>query len=241
MSETRWKNYRKANDSFPEVRRNELEYMLDIINAKAEEIIVEAGTGNGYLTFPLAEGVGKSGKILTYDIVLENLDEVNKTNKIHQLSIETRAQKDTYEFQEADSTVDKVVSIASFHHYDTRTEGSGFSGRLRALMEFNRILKDSGHLFIADVGKETVSATYFNAIDNPQYCFPNGHPHDFLSKEEIYDLCEKANFRVVQYETRHVPWIFTTIDEAKEFLHTIHNARCTPEESFELAKKNPKL
>ena len=33
-----------------------------------------------------------------------------------------------------------------------------------------------------------------------------------------------------------MPWKFASQDEAINFVHTIHNAKCTPEESFDVAK-----
>lgn len=236
METNRWNNYRKANDDFPDVRTKELQLMLTKVNPREGEIIVECGTGNGYLTFPIAQKVG-NGKLITYDVTTENLDAVKELNKKFNLPVEIKQQETSYDFEEPDSSVDKVISIASFHHYDNKSEKTGFSGRLKALKEFSRILKKDGKLIIGDVGKNTVSHKYFDAIDNPEYCFPTGHPHDFLSKEEIYDLCSQAGFEVLSYEVVHVPWTFDSEEQAKNFLNTIHNAKCSPEESFEHAKK----
>ena len=211
--------------------------MLKKVNPKSGEIIVECGTGNGYLTFPIAQKVGKNGKVITYDIISENLDAVRKSNKKFNLPIEIKQQKTSYELKEQNSSVDKVISIASFHHYDDKSKETGFSGRLKALKEFNRILKKNGKLIIGDVGKETVSSKYFNAIDNPRYCFPNGHPHYFLSEEEIKNLCEKTGFKIESYEVVHTPWTFDNEEQAKEFLHTIHNAKCSPDESLNHARQ----
>jgi len=237
MEKNRWNNYRKANDKFPEVRRKELKLMLEKVNPMPKEIIVEAGTGNGYLTFPIAKKVGEDGKIITYDIIKENLDEVRELNNNLKLPIETKTQEESYDFKEDDKSVDKVISIASFHHYDDRPKKVGFSGRLKALKEFNRILRRDGKLIIGDVGKGMVSAKYFDAIDEPKYCYPNGHPHDFSDKKEIDELCDKSGFIIDSYDVVHVPWTFDSQDQAREFLHTIHNAKCSPEESLEHAKK----
>lgn len=237
METNRWNSYRKANGKFPKVRKQELNLMLTKVNPKTKEVIVEAGTGNGYLTFPIARQVGNMGKIITYDIVEENLMEVKELNKKLKLPIEVKKQKDTYEFEEKDESVDKVVSIAAFHHYDDRSENTGFSGRLRALKEFNRILKNGGKLIIGDVGKNMVSAKYFDAINNPAYCYPTGHPHDFLDKNEMEKLCSQSGFIIESYEVVHVPWTFDSEEQVKEFLHTIHNAKCSPEESLRHAKK----
>ncbi|MBT4135853.1 methyltransferase domain-containing protein [archaeon] len=236
MKTNRWDNYRKANDKFPEVRKKELQLMLKKVNPQSGEIIMECGTGNGYLTFPIAQKLGK-GKLITYDVTPENLDAVRKLNKKFNLPIEIKQQTIFYDFEETDSSMDKIISIASFHHYDNKIKKTGFSGRLEALKEFHRIIKKNGKIIIGDVGKNTISSKYFDSINNPKFCFPEGHPHEFLDKKEIQNLCLQTGFEIESYEVAHVPWVFDSEDQAKEFLHTIHNAKCSPEESLAHAKK----
>ncbi len=57
----RWENYRKANSDKPHARENELAKIFTLINPQKGEKIWEVGTGNGYLTFPIAEAVGNMG------------------------------------------------------------------------------------------------------------------------------------------------------------------------------------
>ena len=137
----RWANYRKANDNSPEVRKSELDLMLKRVNPRDGEIILECGTGNGYLTFPIAKKVRKGGQVITYDVIEENLKSVRIKNKDKKLPIKVKKQKLSYKFNEESNFFDKIISIAAFHHYDNLLEKTGFSGRLRALGEFNRILK----------------------------------------------------------------------------------------------------
>ena len=237
MKINRWSNYRKANDKFPKVRKNELNLILKKICPTGREVILECGTGNGYLTFPMASRVKNKGKVITYDTTKENLEAVNKANLDLSSPIIIREQKTSYDFDEEDSSIDKVVSLASFHHYDNLSEKTGFSGRLKALKEFNRVLKKGGKLIIGDVGKDTGTAKYFAAINIPKYCYPNGHPHDFLSQEDIKQLCKKSGFVIQTYEVKHVPWTFDSEEQAEEFLHTIHNAKCSLKDSLKHAKK----
>ena len=238
QNKKRWANYRKANDDSPEVRENELKYMLKKINPKNGEIILECGTGNGYLTFPIAKKIGKFGKVITYDVILKNLKAVEEKNKKEKLKVITKNQKENHKFQEKNNSIDKIISIATFHHYDNLLNHTGFSGRKKALKEFYRILKKKGKLIIGDVGEGMVSAKYFQTINSPKYCAPEGHPHDFPTKDELKSILMGAGFKLKSYVRKKVPWTFKSENQAKIFLKTIHNALCTGEESLEHAKKS---
>ncbi len=235
----RWENYRLANSRFPSVRSLELAKQLELTNAKKGETIVEVGTGNGYLTFALAYKVGKNGRIITYDYQKSNIDFVNENNK-ERLPITTINQTLDYDFELADGSVDKVSTIATLHHYDDRSKGTGIGGREKAIKEFYRILKKGGKLIIGDVAHDTTSQRYFDSIDVPKYCSPLGHPHDFLIKEQVILFCKKAGFKNIHFVIENVPWQFENDKEAQEFLRTIHNSKCTPKESLEHAKKTRK-
>ena len=43
-------------------------------------------------------------------------------------------------------------------------------------------------------------------------------------------------FKNIHVTVRSVPWKFSREEEAAEFVHTIHNARVSPDVSFDLAK-----
>jgi len=237
MSEKqRWFNYRKANSDFPKVRKIELDLMLDYVNAKKGETILECGTGNGYLTFPLAKKVGKTGKVYTYDVTKDNLKSVVEKNKIKKLNIIAKEQSLDYNFDLPDKSIDKIVSIATFHHYDNTNKKTGLKGRLKAMKEFYRLLKPNGKLILGDVCNNTDSQKYFYSINNPIYCSPSGHPHEFIDKIIIEDLCMKSKLKLLKIEYKQTPWVFKDEKQAKEFLHTIHNAKCSKEESLKHAK-----
>ena len=235
----RWENYRLANNRFPQVRALELAEQLKLTSPQKEETIVEVGTGNGYLTFALAKKVGKTGRIITYDYQKSNIDFVNEHNK-EGLPITTIHQTLDYNFELVDGSVDKISTMATLHHYDDRLKGTGTQGKEKAFREFYIILKKGGKLIIGDVAQNTSSQRYFDSIDNPKYCYPLGHPHDFLIKEQVILFCKKAGFKNIHFVIENVPWQFENDKEAQEFLRTIHNSKCTPKESLEHAKKTRK-
>ncbi|MDP6119739.1 MAG: class I SAM-dependent methyltransferase [Candidatus Pacebacteria bacterium] len=234
----RWENYRKANSDKPDARENELSRVFELINPKEGEVIFEVGTGNGYLTLPLAQMIGESGLIVTADISQENLNSIKE--KKADKKIETLLFSENTEQicpPEHCDKYDTVASIATFHHFDSRVKGTGESGRTKAVKEFHRCLKPGGNLVLADVAHNTISQKYFDAIDNPEYCYPAGHPHDFFTVNRLKEVVENIGFVDVKVQVEYVPWKFVSEDEAKDFIHTIHNAKCTEDESFEVAKE----
>ena len=232
----RWENYRKANSDKPLVRDRELGEVFNLINPRAGDNILEVGTGNGYLTFPIAKQVGQRGHITTADVSTDNLKSVE--GNIKDLPIDTLLFNDEDLLSElSDSTFDSVGTIATLHHFDNRSKNTGENGRRRALQDFHRVLKDGGKLVIADVASDTISQRYFDAIDNPQHCYPEGHPYDFFTTERLKEILEEIGFSNISIEIRGVPWEFKSIDEAKQFIHTIHNAKCSEEDSFSVAKE----
>jgi|TARA_Y100000034_G_scaffold13170_1_gene13815 SAM-dependent methyltransferase len=233
----RWENYRLANSRFPHIRQIELLKQLELTNPQNAETIVEVGTGNGYLTFELAKEVGQNGRILTYDYQESNIDFVEKVNN-DRFPITAIHQSLDYKLEVPNDSVDRISTIATLHHYDDRSMNTGTNGRQRALDEFYRVLREGGTLVVGDVAHGTAPQRYFDAIDNPVHCHPRGHPHDFLDERIARELCEEAGFKDVKFEIERVPWIFDDEEQAKEFLHTIHNAKCSPEESLEIAKQH---
>lgn len=230
----RWEHYRRANTEKPEARERELRHLFSLLNPQKGEVIWEVGTGNGYLTFPLAEAVGRDGRVHTTDVMEENIADVVRRNESG-LPIEaTHLPPGELEALKRDA-FDAVTSIATLHHFDNRREGTGERGRRQAFKAFHAALKPEGRLVVADVLHGTITQRYFDAIDDPKFCAPHGHPHDFFTEDELKSAAEDAGFSAISISVEHVPWQFSTKDEAARFVHTIHNAQCSPEESLALA------
>lgn len=234
----RWHNYRLANTMRPEARENELRRIFSLLHPRHGEKIWESGTGNGYLTFPLARAVGKSGEVVTTDVTESNLADVKNKNKEYTLPIKTLLLRSGEPLLHGyEEYFDAVASIATLHHYDSRREGTGERGRHAALRAFYEALRPGGRLVISDVLHDTITQRYFDAIDDPHFCAPHGHPHDFFTREALADAAREAGFKNISITVELVPWQFTSPQEAQTFVHTIHNADCSPEESFALAKQ----
>lgn len=220
---TRGKNYRLANDTVPGARKNEVNLMLKKISAKRGEIIVDFGCGNGILTYPLSMQVGTKGKIYAVDNSKSSLEKLVKNSPTPNIKIKIL---NSEEIPLENKSVDAVVTLASFHHVPNKE---------KTFMEFSRILRHGGRLVMADVSDHTDVQKYFDGpVD--KFC-STGHKHKFLDKKWAEKLCKKVGLRLKEFKVEQVHWQFDSEFQAKKFLHTIHDAICTPEECLKDAKK----
>jgi SAM-dependent methyltransferase len=236
----RWENYRKANTDKPSVRENELRKIFFLVNPQKGQKILEVGTGNGYLTFPIAQAVGQEGEVVTTDVNEGNIKDVvdkNESKRLSLVPILLSPKAGLLTEEKYKDYFDTVTTIATLHHFDNRIEKTGDSGRKKAIKCFYQNLKSGGKLVIADVLNGTISQKYFDSIDNPEHCHPLGHPHDFFNQDQLLKAVQDAGFKNIKIEVASVPWKFISLEEAKKFVHTIHNAKCSPEESMTVADR----
>jgi SAM-dependent methyltransferase len=232
----RWDHYRRANSERPEARELELSHLFKLLNPQPGERVWESGTGNGYLTLPLARAVGERGLVVTSDVTPGNVEHVRALNETLGLSLEAVLLEEG-EALGRTGHFDAVASIATLHHYDNRAEGTGESGRRAAFAEFYDALVPGGRVVIADVLHGTRTQRYFDAIDDPRLCAPFGHPHDFFTQEGLQAAAAESGFTDITITVEFVPWRFASTEDAHSFVHTIHNAQVSPKESFALAQE----
>lgn len=229
----RGKNYRRANDTLPSARHHEFLQTFHKINPKPGDVIVECGTGNGFLTIPLAQAVGPTGHVFTLDDSQSNLEAVTK--KAHALGLHnniTTVHLDQEYFRTGifpvkSACADTIATLATFHHYDDM--------RLAALKEFRRILKKNGKIVIGDVEHDTKPQKYFD--DFVHHICSTGHDHRFMTKEILSILAEESGLVVEAWERIYVPWQFNSLETMGTFLHTIHDATCSMSESIAAADR----
>lgn len=181
---------KKAKQSFEKVLDNEkyaniikddrhLKLLLDMVNDKKFENILDVGTGTGYLAFPLA-CINKNAKVYGIDIAA-NIIEKNRNraaceviNNLEFLSFDGV----NYPF-ECD-TFDLMVTRHAFHH---------FPQVQNAVKELAKRLKKGGNILIADPMKRENDTS--GIIDRFMDVKGDGHV-EFYSKtklENIFTSC----------------------------------------------------
>lgn len=122
-----------------------------------------------------------------------------------------------------DNSVDKIISLASFHHFQ--------EDRQEVLMELRRILKNSGVLVIGDVIEGSPQDTWLNVFVNKYNS--NGHTGLFLDEKDIFGI-EALGYNVKS--SRHTyNWSFRNDEEAVDFVKNLFGLNLLPSDEFLLA------
>lgn len=235
----RWESWRLANNLYSSARERELRRLCETLQPRAGERVWEAGTGNANLTRLLAKALVPGGIVVTTDVEKQNTASAVRIAQQEQLPVRALLlplERPLLEPGEEDP-FDAVASIATLHHFDDRRLGTGEQGRLKALQAFYAMLRPGGRLALADVLDDSLAQRYFDTIDNPQHAAPHGHPHDFVGRSRLLEMLAQVGFRDIVFEFAYVPWIFSSPQQATDFVHKLHNAAVSPEESFAVAER----
>ncbi|MCF8479108.1 MAG: methyltransferase domain-containing protein [Rhodospirillum sp.] len=218
---SRWENYTRANNDFPDARKAELSRMLSLAAPKSGETALDFGCGDGLLTLALADSLAPGGKVMAMDAsagMLQGLAE-----RIDGRSI-TMTHLTGPTLPLADNSVDLVTSLANYHH---------IPDKITQAREFARVLRPGGRLIIGDVADGTNIQRYFDGTVHE--VSSTGHQHRFLDRCDCDTLCQESDLTLTSWEIHPTPWIFEGAEQAANFLHRIHDATCTPEECLNRA------
>jgi ubiquinone/menaquinone biosynthesis C-methylase UbiE len=150
--------------------------IMDNIGIEKGMIIGEAGAGDGYFTFHLAERVGPDGHIYANDIdesALEDLEDGAATLDLENITTIHAGENDP-EFP--DDTLDMVVMMRAYHHFENPDLW---------MANVQKSLKPGAPLVIIDVATS-------------RYEPWEGH---FMSREEVVNEMSDTNFELVRVET----------------------------------------
>lgn len=152
------------------------ERIMDTLDIKAGMVIGEAGAGEGYFTFKLANRVGEQGKIYANDIdekKLKKIEERCKEENIHNITIILGKTEDPL-FPKVE--LDMAIMVYVFHHLEKP---------VAFLKNIKPSLKSSAPLVIIE-------------RDPDKFNDRSGH---FLPKEEVIQAIKKANFDLTNMKT----------------------------------------
>jgi ubiquinone/menaquinone biosynthesis C-methylase UbiE len=194
--------------------------------------------------------MGSQGRLISSDVNAQGLKEMRKKYKAMKKRKSSMASIESLHFSDdyfdankfptsLDGSLDAVVSLATFHHFDNRAPefDTGHQGKTLALAEFKRMLKPGGRLVIADICDQTCTQRYFDAVDSPIHFYPTGHPHDFFDRDSFRSTLESLGYHVDSLELRETPWVFDSMAIAATYMNRLHNAKCSPEESLAIAER----
>ncbi len=151
------------------------EKILDVIGVQPGMVIGEAGAGEGYFTFKLADRVGPEGKILANDIDTDALAELEEHASHAGVENITTIVGEVTDPLFPDGQLDMLVMVYVFHDL---TKPGPF------LESIKPDLKPGAHLVLVE--------------GDPEKHYHDGH---FYKREKVLRLVTAAGFDLVKLET----------------------------------------
>ncbi|MCP4728094.1 MAG: methyltransferase domain-containing protein [bacterium] len=157
-------------------RQMQPERVMDAVGVKPGMVIGEAGAGNGFFTFFLAERVGDTGKIYANDINRRSLNRLKSRadrEGVDNIEIVIGGVEDP-EFPAKD--LDMIVMVYVLHHLEKPVD---FMNNLK------KYLKPGGTVVLIEQNRDD----------------DRSHGEDFMSKKQIRETLEQTSFKLVKTET----------------------------------------
>lgn len=159
-----------------------LNKILDILDIKDNNTILDLGCGTGFLSFPIAKSNEKA-EIIGLDIVEETLKRNSKKavdDKINNIKF---VSYDGIKFPFKDNSIDLIVTRYVAHHFPDIDD---------KFKEINRVLKKGGKLFISDPMPNDNDDTRF--VDEYMKMKKDGHIK-FYTINEMKEIAKSANLK----------------------------------------------
>lgn len=182
-----------------------LEFILNILNARDKESILDLGTGTGFLAFPIAER-NKAANITGLDIVEDTLKRNRKSAEERGLENIRFISYEGVKFPVEDNSIDAVVTRYALHHFPCIED---------TFFEIARVLKSGGRLLISDPTPNEDDEKRF--VDDFMRLKPDGHIK-FYTVQELSDIGEKAGLKFVSNETTKIRFPRKNTKECRQLL-----------------------
>ena len=174
------KMYRK----FPEESKKLLETIVQFIEPKTGETIVDVGTGAGFLALELAEKVGENGKVIGLDISNQAIQQARrKVAARNQRQLPQFRMGDVHYLPFEDDFADVVCCKSLLCPIDRRQ---------KAVREMARVAKHGGRVVVVEPGELVGLPT---GIKRAYYVAVHGRP---LTERGLRDLFQTAGLSSVE-------------------------------------------
>jgi ubiquinone/menaquinone biosynthesis C-methylase UbiE len=200
---TRGKDYHSANASFPAAREGERDLLLERLELRDGQVVLDVAAGGGYLLEKVHQRLGD--RVCLLAIESSETFAANLPSYVSRLAGGTITK-----FPLPDESVDRVSNLSGLHHS---------ADRHLFFEEAFRVLKSGGIMGAADVRQGSPVARWLNEfVDHHN---PQGHQGIFFQEGEMTRLGAEAGFAHISEETVHYSWNFDSVDRMIWFCRTL--------------------
>jgi ubiquinone/menaquinone biosynthesis C-methylase UbiE len=200
---TRGKDYHSANAGFPAAREAERDILLDRMELRPGQSILDVATGSGYLLEKVHTRFG--GAIRLFAIEPSEAFAANLPPYVSRVPGGSITH-----FPLPDAAMDRVSNLSGLHH--TTDQHLFFS-------ESYRVLKPGGLLAAADVRHGSPVDRWLNEFVDEHN--PNGHDGMFFKGGDMTRLFKVAGFTGIAEDTARYTWNFDSVERMVWFCRTL--------------------
>ena len=147
--------FKNTDESLEEAQENKVNHIIKKLNIKANQKVLDIGSGWGTLAINLAQKTKASVTGIT--LSKNQLEYCN--NKVKELNLGNQVEFKLMDYREIDETFDRIVSVGMFEHVGRKFYKSYFK-------IVSKLLKDKGLALIHTIGSSN----------------PPRHPHPWITK-----------------------------------------------------------
>lgn len=165
-----------------------LDLLINMVDAKMGNKILDLGTGTGYIAFPLAKKYSNS-IVIGLDIVTETMKRNKRKAYEEDIKNLSFISYDGINFPFLDNTIDTIITRYALHHFPDINH---------SFKEMYRIMKPNGSLIISDPTPNINDNCHF--VDKFMQMKPDGHIK-FYSLNEYKEMLEYIGFHFMSNKT----------------------------------------
>lgn len=188
-----------------------LEMLLNMAFPQADDIVLDLGTGSGFLAFPIAERT-EASQVIGLDIVTDTL--IRNERKAQQMRLDHLAfvSYDGDDFPFENSSVDIIITRYALHH---------FPDLVHSFKEMHRVLKPGGRVIISDPAPNNNDHSCF--VDKFMQMKPDGHIR-FYPLDEYRDMMKQTGFKFMKNQMSEIRFPRKEADKYEEILAATDHA-----------------